>query len=105
MVVKIEPTHKTQTVYINDPLITTVTAYYKDGSTKVLIATSNFSTANVGQNQTATLTHTYRWRDELFQNLYHYGNGNSRNKTCSNGHPYNLNPDGTTPAVHTVRHG
>ena len=98
MVVKIEPTHKTQTVYINDPLITTVTAYYKDGSTKVLIATSNFSTANVGQNQTATLTHTYTVGETSYSKTCTITvTVIPRNKTCGNGHPYNLNPDGTDP--------
>lgn len=97
-IVNITPTHPTQTVYVNDPLITTVRATYLDGSTKVLVAATSFITNALGKDQKATLTYTY----DLFGTIYTKSCDINvtvvpRNKTCENGHIYNLNADGTDP--------
>ena len=99
IIVKVEPTHPVQTVYTNDPLITTISVTYMDGSTNILKANTTFSTEEVVQNKTATLsyvnvvglvstTHTCDITVSVVP----------RSKTCENGHTYNLNPDGSDPS-------
>ncbi len=94
-VVGISPTHPVQSVYTNEPLITTVRATYLDGSTKVVLASASFSTATPVINRTVTLTYT----DSLgvTKTCTFTVNVLPRNKTCSHGHIYNLNNDGTDP--------
>lgn len=98
IIVSLTPTHSTQTVYTDDPLITTATALYRDGSTKVVVCTTDFSTSNLVKNQSVTLTYDY-----LLNGTSHAKTCNitvtviSRNKTCLNGHVYNLNENGSDP--------
>lgn len=94
----ITATHPVQTVATGDPLITTVRATFSDGSTKVLLGTSGFSTAAPCQNQTAIISYTYT----LQGNTYTLECSIDitvipRVKTCSRGHVYNLNANGSDP--------
>lgn len=94
-VVSIVPTHPVQAVYTNEPLITTVTATYQDGSTKVVLASTSFSTVSPVINQNVTLTYT----DSLGKAQTCTINVNviPKNKTCIHGHTYNLNNNGSDP--------
>ncbi len=98
LMISITPTHPVQTVAIGDPLITTVTATYADGSTKVLVATSTFSTNAIIQNTQAPLTYTYS-----VDGISYFKSCNitvtviPRSKTCVNEHMYNLKTDGSDP--------
>ncbi len=96
LVASITPTHPIQIVAIGDPLITTVTATFKDGSTKVVAALSIYSTAGVAQNQNVTLNYSYLLEGTTFtKNCTIVVTVIPRNKTCINGHKYNLKADGT----------
>ncbi len=98
VVTSIVPTHPVQVVYQNDPLITTVVITYADGSVETLVATTDFSTADLCQNQTATLAHTY-----TLDGISHTKTCTitvsvvPRSKTCPNGHAYHLEADGSDP--------
>ncbi|MFT4145747.1 MAG: hypothetical protein QM644_14940 [Mobilitalea sp.] len=97
-VTSIVPTHPIQTVAIGDPLITTVRASYMDGSEKVVVANSTFLADNPVQNKIDILTYSY----SIGTNAYSKTSNVTvsvipRNKTCSNGHTYNLNNDGSDP--------
>ncbi len=94
-VVNISPTHPVQSVYTNEPLITTITATYQDGSKKIILAKASFSTATPMSNQTVTLTYTDAQGNTLTCPIT--VNVIPRNKTCSHGHLYNLNYDGSDP--------
>ncbi|HKL80302.1 MAG TPA: hypothetical protein VJ888_07690 [Mobilitalea sp.] len=97
-IIAISPTHPIQTVYVNDPLITTVEATYRDGSRKTVECTTDFSTANILQNQSAILTYTYKISDIMYtKTAIITVTAIPRIKTCINGHTYNLNGDGTDP--------
>lgn len=94
-VVSIVPTNPVQAVYTDEPLITTVKATYQDGSTQVVLATTDFSTSSVAAEQTVTITYA----DEA-------GGKTSatirvtvipRSKTCPQGHVYNLENNGADP--------
>lgn len=94
----IVPTNTIQSVALGDPLITTVTATYQDGSTKVVVATANFTADHIVQNQIVTLTYQYT----LSGNTYTKTSNITvtvipRSKTCVNGHTYNLRADGSDP--------
>lgn len=90
------PTHAVQTVAAGDPLITTVTAVFQDGSTKVVEAASDFSTLDVSDKQTATLTYTYQINGIMFtRNCSVLVTVIPRTRTCNNGHIYHLGNDGT----------
>ncbi len=98
IIVSLTPTHENQTVYVNDPLITTAIATYKDGSAKTVVCTTEFSTSNIGKNQDVTLIYNYT----IDGNNYSISckikvTVIPRNKTCLKGHTYNLNSDGTDP--------
>lgn len=97
-VININPTHSVQTVAAGDPLITTVTAVYKDGSTKVVVATANTNTNTIVQNKTVTLTYTYILDGTSYSKQCTITiTVIPRSKTCSKGHTYNLNSDGSDP--------
>jgi hypothetical protein len=94
-VISIVSTNATQSVYTNEALITTVRATYQDGSTRIVLANTPFTTGNPVLNKTVSLSYT----DTL-------GNVNTcsiavnvvpKIKVCSNGHTYNLNTDGSDP--------
>ncbi len=91
----IVPTHPVQSVYTNEALITTVKATYLDGSTKVLLASTSFSTANPVLNKPEILSLT----DGLgtIKTCTITVNVIPRFKVCVNGHTYNLNTDGSDP--------
>ncbi len=98
MVSSITPTHPIQTLYRNDPLITTIAVTHVDGSITTVVATTNFNTANLCQNQMATLTYSY-----IVDGISYTKSCTitvtvvPRNRTCANGHTYNLNTDGSDP--------
>lgn len=98
IVTSIIPTNTNQTVYTNDNLITTARATYKDGSEKTLVCTTNFSTSIPKQNATATLTYTYIIDGVTYKKTCEVNvTVIPRSNTCSNGHIYNMNSDGTDP--------
>jgi Zn finger protein HypA/HybF involved in hydrogenase expression len=98
LVNSIAPTHPTQTVYRNDPLITTVIITYADGSTKTVAAATDFNTANLYQSQIATLNYSYSVDGTSYTKICTVNvTVVPRNKTCVNGHVYNLNADGSDP--------
>jgi len=79
-------------------MITTVTVTYADGSTKVLVATTNFSTSTVAANQTATLTYSYTFKDVPYtKTCTTQVTILPKTKICSNGHTYNLKPTESNP--------
>lgn len=98
IITSITPTHPKQTVAIGDPLITTVTASYLDGSSKVIVGSASFSTSSPVQNQTITITYTnivggisYSKTCTITVTVI------PRSRTCTNDHTYNLNADGSDP--------
>jgi len=98
IIVSIVPTHPTQTVYINDPLIITAVVTFKNGATKTVVCTTDFTTANVVKDQNVTLTYNYSVEGKNFsKTCYITVTVIPRNKTCPKGHTYNLNNDGIDP--------
>lgn len=91
-------THPIQKVYINEPLITTATLTFLDGSTKVIISNSNFIANQFVNNKSVILSYS--------QTIYGILQNNTcnivvtvipRTKICSNGHTYKLRSDGSDP--------
>lgn len=98
IIVSLTPTHENQTVYVNDPLITTAVATYKDGSTKTVVCTTDFSTSSLVKDQDVTLIYNYTIDGKNYSiSCKIKVSVIPRNKTCSKGHTYNLNSDGTDP--------
>lgn len=98
MVTSIVPTNPVQTVAVGERLITTVKLTYLDGSTKTVIATTNFSTVKITTSQTATLTYSYTVNGKSYsKNCNVTVTVVPKTKTCINGHTYNLNTDGSDP--------
>ena len=94
----ITATNPIQTVAVGDPLITTVTAAYTDGSAKVVAGTTNFTTTAPIQNQTVTITYNYLIDGTVYSKTCNIiVTVIRRSRTCTNGHTYNLNSDGTDP--------
>lgn len=92
------PTHSTQKVYTGDPLITTAKATYKNGSTKIVVCTTDFSTSNICKDQDVTLVYNYSIDGKSYSKTCNITvTIIPRNKSCHKGHVYNLNADGTDP--------
>ncbi len=90
IIVSLTPTHSKQTVYTNDPLITTAEAVYQDGSKKTVVCTTDFSTSTNGNNKTATLTYQNIIKSNKASlvatngiDIYHSRNGETWNKVYS----------------------
>lgn len=98
LVMSLTPTHSIQTIYINVPLITTAVATYKNGSTKVVVCTTDFSTSTIVKDRSVILKYNY-----MIDGVSHSKTCTikvtviPRNASCSKGHIYNLNDDGTDP--------
>lgn len=98
MIESITPTHPVQKVQQGMPIITTVNITYKDGSTKVVVCNTTYSSSSIVQNKNVTLTHKYTIWNVTYENT-----GNiiitviPKNKTCVKGHAYNLKADGGDP--------
>ena len=94
-VVSITPTNPVQSVYTNETLITTVKATYQDGSKRVVLGTTSFTTGTPIVNKTITLSYT----DTLgiTNTCNAIVNVIPKTKICVNGHLYNLNNDGSDP--------
>lgn len=98
VVKSITATHPNQTVYTNEPLITTVVVIYADGSTKTVVGNTSFSTANPVSNQTVTITYQYTIDGVTMTKECNITvTVIRRTKTCPNGHTYNFNSDGSDP--------
>lgn len=98
LISNIVSTHPVQTVGAGDPLITTVTATYLDGSTKVVVAETDFSTADITQNQPVTLTYKYTVDGKTYSKTCTITvTVIPKSRTCENGHTYNINADGSDP--------
>ena len=98
MIVSITPTNPVQTVYTNEALITTAIATHKDGSTRIVICNTSFSTNQVVKDKKVTLTYTntvdgksYNHEMDITVTVI------PRSRNCTNGHTYNLNNDGSDP--------
>lgn len=94
-VIDIVPTHPKQQVYLNEPLITTATATYQDGSTDMVLCSTTYTTNLVVNDKTATLT--YKDETETTFTKTIIVSVIPRNKTCANGHVYNMRNDNTDP--------
>ena len=98
IIVSLNATHTEQTVYVDDSLITTAIATYKDGSTKTVVCTTDFTTSVIGKNQSVILEYNY-----IIDGLTYTKSCIievtviPRNKTCIKGHSYNLNDNGSDP--------
>lgn len=90
IVTSISPTHPVQTVYINEPIITTVEVTYRNGSTKTIAASANFIPNIVVQNRVVTLSYEVFTSNVVVTVI-------PKTKTCTNGHIYNLHIDGSDP--------
>jgi hypothetical protein len=98
IITSLSPTHPKQTVAINDPLITTVRAIYKDGSAKVVVASASFSMAAICQNTEVTLTYHYSIDGIAFSKSCTITvSVVPRTKICPYGHTYHLRADGSDP--------
>jgi hypothetical protein len=92
---RITPTHPVQSVYTGEALITTVKATYQDGSTKIVLAGTDFHTDTPVKNKSIVLSYT-----DTLGNVKTCSitvNVIPRTKTCINGHTYNLNNNGSDP--------
>lgn len=97
-IASIVATHQTQTVYLNDPFITTIIVTYRDGSTKTLVGTTIFSTANTVQNQAVTITYTTTVGGATVTKTCTITvTVIPKTKACVYNHTYNLNNDGSDP--------
>lgn len=94
-VVSIIPTHPIQNVFVGEALITTATATYADGSTNVVVCTTDFSTASSVNSAAAVLTYIDALGNTLTANIT--VTVVAYTKTCVNGHTYNIRNDGTDP--------
>ena len=98
IITSITATHPVQTVAVGDPLITTVTANFLDGSTKVVLGTTTFSTNNITKNQEVTFTYNYSINGNQYsKSCIATITVVPRSKTCSKGHTYNLSENGADP--------
>ncbi|MBH1940641.1 hypothetical protein I5677_07045 [Mobilitalea sibirica] len=97
-VTELTPTHPTQTVYTNDPLITTAKATYMDGSTKTVLCNTTYVTSSVVENRPVTITYSYSIDGTTYSKEATITvNVIPRNKECDHGHLYNLNTDERDP--------
>ena len=99
IMVSINPTHPTQTIYNGDRIITTATVTYLDGSTNVVICSSSFNNNQIGYGQIATITY-YGLNSSTTKQTFTATvilNIIVRNTTCVNGHTYWLTIDGKDP--------
>ncbi|MDD4112812.1 MAG: hypothetical protein PHC56_07245 [Herbinix sp.] len=104
-------THSEQKVYINDPLITTAIATYRDGSKKTVICSTDFSTSVVENDKSITLEYSYIIDNHTYTKTCTINvTVIPRNKTCTEGHIYNVNNDGSDPGcpycrewIHSLR--
>lgn len=98
IITSLVPTHSEQTVYVNDPLITTAIATYRDGSTATVLCTTEYENSVIAKDKEVTLFYIY-----IIDDIDHTYSAKititaiPRNKTCPKGHTYNLNADGTDP--------
>lgn len=98
IILSIVPTHPTQTVSLNDPLITTVKVNYLDGSVVTREGTTTFSTSAICQNKPVEISYQYTIDGVQYSKTCTITvTVILRTKTCVNGHTYNLNTDGTDP--------
>lgn len=94
-VISITPTNPLQAVYTDEPLIATVRATYQDGSTQVVLATTDFSTSTVISDKTVTLSYTDETGGITITTVL--VTVVPRTKTCPNGHVYTLDHNGADP--------
>ena len=95
----IVPTNPVQVIYKGEALITTATATYLDGSTRVVVCNTTFNTNNLGTNLNAILSHTGKDTATTTKTLTNNITVTvlPKSKICINGHTYNLKGDGTDP--------
>lgn len=100
VVTSIAPTHPNQTLYIGDNIISTALATYLDGSTDILVCDVSGYDKNKPGTQTVALSYS-----GLVNSAKTTGTKISmvtvnlipKNKSCTKGHIYNLNSDGSDP--------
>lgn len=97
IITSISPTHPTQTIYNGNALITTLVVHYLDGSTKTVIGSASFDVNHIGNGQTATISYSGLNTSKETQTFTASIQVNviPKKKTCSNGHNYWLNDDGS----------
>ncbi|MGB4658235.1 MAG: hypothetical protein WBI07_03525, partial [Mobilitalea sp.] len=94
-VVSMVPTKIIQAVYVNEALITTAVVTYQNGSSETVICNTSFSTSVPVKNQPVTINYTDITGKTIISTLT--VTVVPRTMTCTNGHIYNLNNDGTDP--------
>ena len=94
-VINITPTHPIQKVYINESFITTATVTYQDGSTDIILCNTNDTSDSVVSDKTVKLRYTDGTGATMSTSIV--VTVIPRNKTCPNGHVYNMNSDNTDP--------
>ncbi len=98
IIVSLEPTHSTQTVYINDPLIITAVATYRNGSSETVLCSTEFDASSLVKDREVTISYI-----NSINSVNYTHNATititviPRNKSCPKGHIYNLNDDGSDP--------
>ena len=95
LVKSIIPTNPVQAVYKGEPLITTARATFIDGSKKAVLCTTSFVTNTPVTNADVVISYTNIKGEALTAHMT--VTVVPRTKTCSYGHVYNLNPDGSDP--------
>lgn len=99
IIVSIQPTHLVQTKYQGQVLITTARATYLDGSTKVIICSTDFNTNTLCNSKTIAIYYigytSAKTSGRLSANIV--VTILARTSLCINAHTYKLNGDGSDP--------
>lgn len=98
IIVSLVPTYPVQTVYTNDPLITTAVATFMDGSKKTVLCNTEYVTKEIVTDQMVVIIYVNEIDGQTYTHIATITvTVIPRSKTCPQGHLYNLNPDGTDP--------
>ncbi len=95
IITSIAPTNPIQAVYIGEELITTARATYADGSTGVILCSTNYRTDAAVKNTDVAISYTDIKGAVLTAHMT--VTVVPRTRICANGHTYNLKPDGSDP--------
>lgn len=93
------PTHPVQTINQGDPLITTATVTYLDGSSEVVVCSTKFESNTVANDQTAYLSYI-GYADANKKQTFDMTvkvNVRSLKQVCAYGHEYWKEKDGSDP--------
>lgn len=98
LAVILTPTHANQTVYINDPIITTARVVLMDGSEKTVVCGTDFQASSAVTNEPVILIYEYTIGGVKYSmTCVITVTVIPRSNTCQKGHTYNMNEDGADP--------